>query len=62
MSLTAAAEARLPEAVAVLLQGNREALGGFTYDERAQRVALLTRLIADLDRLATAGASPRTPP
>jgi MarR family transcriptional regulator, transcriptional regulator for hemolysin len=52
VSLTAAAEARLPNAIAVLLQGNREALGGFTDHEAAQLVALLTRLIANLDRLA----------
>jgi DNA-binding MarR family transcriptional regulator len=55
--LTQAAQARLPDAVAVLLQGNREALSGFTGEETTQLVALLTRLIANLDRLASAEAS-----
>jgi MarR family transcriptional regulator, transcriptional regulator for hemolysin len=61
VSMTEAAEARLPGAVATLLQGNREALGGFTDEEAAQLIALLTRLIANLDRLASVEASPRKP-
>jgi MarR family transcriptional regulator for hemolysin len=56
--LTKAAQARLPDAVTVLLQGNREALSGFTGEEATQLVALLTHLIANLDRLASADASP----
>jgi MarR family transcriptional regulator for hemolysin len=56
--LTKASQARLPDAVAVLLQGNREALSGFTGEEATQLVALLTRLIANLDRLASADAPP----
>src|SRR5437667_519787 len=44
ISMTQAAEARLPSAVAALLRGNREALSGFTDEEAAQLVALLTRL------------------
>lgn len=52
--LTETAEARLPEACAVLFQGNRDALDGFTDEEATQLVALLTRLIANLDRLAGA--------
>jgi MarR family transcriptional regulator, transcriptional regulator for hemolysin len=59
VSMTQAAEARLPSAVAVLLRGNREALSGFTDEEAAQLVALLTRLIANLDRIASVEASPR---
>ncbi len=55
------ARARLPKAVAVLLQGNREALAGFTDQEAAQLVALLTRLIANLDRIASVEASPPAP-
>jgi DNA-binding MarR family transcriptional regulator len=47
--LTATAEARLPEAIAVQLQGNREALRGFTLDETSLLISLLTRLIANLD-------------
>jgi MarR family transcriptional regulator, transcriptional regulator for hemolysin len=62
VSLTKAAQARLPNAVAVLFQGNREALSGFTDKEAAQLVALLTRLIANLDRLATIEASPPAAP
>lgn len=61
VSLTEAAEARLPNAVAALLQGNREALGGFTDAEAGQLGALLARLIVNLDRLAHVEASPRTP-
>jgi MarR family transcriptional regulator for hemolysin len=56
VSLTETAEARLPEACAVLFQGNREALDGFTDEEAAQLVALLHRLIANLDRIATVDA------
>ena len=48
---TEAAEARLPNAVAALLQGNREALDGLTDEETAQLLALLTRVIANLDRI-----------
>ena len=54
VSLTKAAEARLPDAVAVLLQGNREVLRDFTDEEAGQLVTLLTRLIANLDRIAGA--------
>ena len=57
ITLTDLAEARLPDAVAVLLQGNREALHGFTDDEAEALVALLSRLIANLDRVAGAEAS-----
>ena len=37
----------------VLFQGNRDALNGFTEKEASQLVALLTRLIANLDRIAS---------
>lgn len=57
VTLTEAAAARLPEAVAVLLQGNREALDGFTDAEVGELVALLTRLIANLDRFADPGVA-----
>ena len=53
VSMTEAAQARLPNAIAVLLRGNDEALAGFTEAEGAQFVALLTRLIANLDRIAS---------
>ena len=54
ISLTRLAKARLPEACAVLFQGNREALRDFTDEEKAQLVVLLTRLIANLDSIASA--------
>lgn len=53
ISLTETAQTRLPEACAVLFQGNRDVLEGFTGEEESQLVALLTRLIANLDRLAS---------
>jgi MarR family transcriptional regulator, transcriptional regulator for hemolysin len=53
ITLTAVAEARLPDAVSVLLQGNREALCDFTDEEAKLLVTLLTRLIANLDRIAS---------
>jgi MarR family transcriptional regulator, transcriptional regulator for hemolysin len=52
VTLTAAAEARLPDAIATLLQGNRDALRGFTDEETRLFVTLLDRLIANLDDLA----------
>jgi MarR family transcriptional regulator for hemolysin len=58
ITLTEVAEARLPDAVAVLLQGNSDALGGFTNEETDLLVGLLTRLIANLDRIAGADGSP----
>jgi MarR family transcriptional regulator for hemolysin len=59
VSLTKAAIARLPSAIAVLLQGNSEALNGFTEKEAAQLVTLLTRLIGNLDRIASAETTAR---
>ncbi len=56
ITLTKAAEARLPDAIAVLLRGNQEVLRGFTDKETRQLVVLLTRLIANLDRVASADA------
>ncbi|EJJ29244.1 MarR family winged helix-turn-helix transcriptional regulator [Rhizobium sp. CF142] len=52
--LTEAAQERMPDAIATLFQGNREALDGFTRAETEQLVALLTRLIANLDKIASA--------
>jgi DNA-binding MarR family transcriptional regulator len=51
ITLTQAYHARLPQACAVLLEGNREVLSVFTEQEAAQLVTLLTRLIANLDRV-----------
>jgi MarR family transcriptional regulator for hemolysin len=61
IALTGVAQTRLPEAVAALIEGNREALSGLTDEEAAQLVALLTRVIANLDRVANAEASPHNP-
>src|SRR5215510_7296999 len=61
ITLTEVAEARLPDAVATLLRGNREVLRDFTDEEAGLLVALLTRLIANLDRVASVEASPGTP-
>ena len=60
ISLTEATKARLPNAVITLLQGNREALAGFTDEEAAQFVALLMRLIGNLDRIANVETSLHT--
>ena len=59
VSLTELAHARLPQACAVLFQGNRDVLSDFTAEESAQLVALLTRLIANLDRVIGAEAPRR---
>ncbi|CAN5416733.1 MarR family transcriptional regulator [soil metagenome] len=56
ITLTPVAEARMPDAVTALLAGNQEALGDFTDEEASLLVALLTRLIANLDRIASVEA------
>ena len=61
VTLTEDARARMPEAVAVLLQGNGDALQGFTDGEATAFIALLTRVIANLDRIAGAEASTTAP-
>lgn len=62
ITLTKVAEARMPDAVATLLRGNQEVLHDFTDDEAGLLVVLLTRLIANLDRILSVEASPGTPP
>lgn len=57
--LTKAARKRMPEAIAVLFEGNRAALAGFTQGEAVQLVELLTRLISNLDQIANAEAALR---
>ncbi len=54
IALTPAAEARLPDAIDVLLRGNEAVLAGFTSDEADQLASLLQRVIANLDRIANA--------
>ena len=61
ITLTKVAEARLPEAVAALLRGNREVLRDFSDEEAGLLVDLLTRLIANLDRVVSVDASPSRP-
>jgi DNA-binding MarR family transcriptional regulator len=55
IALTRAARTRLPDACAALFEGNREALDGFTDEEAARLLALLTRVIENLDRIAKVG-------
>src|ERR1700760_3538732 len=57
ITLTELAETHLPDAIAVLLQGNREVLDGFTDEEAGLLIALLRRVIANLDRIAGVGTS-----
>jgi len=58
ITLTRVAKARLPNAIATVLRGNREVLRNFTDEEAGMLVDLLTRLIANLDRVANVEASP----
>ena len=51
--LTSVAQERMPEAITALFEGNSEAMSGFTDEEAAQLVSLLTRLIANLDQIAS---------
>lgn len=60
ISLTKTARTRLPDACAALFQGNRDALSGFTDEEAAQLVAMLTRVITNLDRAASAEEPPHS--
>ena len=62
ITLTAVAAARMPDAVAVLLRGNREVLRDFTEEEAELLIALLKRLIAGLDRVASAETSSAATP
>lgn len=55
--LTKAAQERMPEATETLFRGNREAMIGFTDAEAEQLVDLLTRLIGNLDQIASAESS-----
>ncbi|MGO6985636.1 MarR family winged helix-turn-helix transcriptional regulator [Rhizobium leguminosarum] len=55
--LTKAAQHSMPEAIAALFEGNKEALTGFTDAEAEQLADLLTRLIDNLDQIASAEPS-----
>jgi MarR family transcriptional regulator for hemolysin len=60
IALTKIAHTQLPEACAVLFEGNREVTSDFTRDEAAQLTDLLTRLITNLDRVIKADESQRS--
>ncbi len=60
ITLTQTALDALPDACAILFQGNREALSGFTDEEAEQLIAFLIRVIANLDRMTSAEAPPHT--
>ncbi|MET0355849.1 MAG: MarR family winged helix-turn-helix transcriptional regulator [Cellvibrio sp.] len=60
IALTKTAQERMPEAIKTLLQGNSEALAGFTQAEEIQLVDLLTRLISNLDRITRTETSCRS--
>ncbi|MGO6677349.1 MarR family winged helix-turn-helix transcriptional regulator [Rhizobium leguminosarum] len=55
--LTKTAQECMPKAIAALFQGNREALAGFMDWEAGQLADLLTRLIDNLDQIASAESS-----
>ena len=55
--LTRTGRARLPRACAVLFQGNREAVDGFTEAEQAQFVKLLNKLITNVEAAEARGTS-----
>ncbi|WP_299845964.1 MarR family transcriptional regulator, partial [uncultured Jannaschia sp.] len=52
IALTSKAEDGLPAAIAVLMEGNGDALAGFTEEETTQLLAMLERVIANLGRAA----------
>jgi len=49
--LTKEGQARMPDAIETLFDGNRDAMKGFTEDETTQLVTMLIRLIRNLDRV-----------
>lgn len=52
IALTSRAKECLPAAIAVLMEGNRDVLSGFTEEETTQLLSMLDRVIANLDRVA----------
>ncbi|WP_131115938.1 MarR family winged helix-turn-helix transcriptional regulator [Lichenihabitans psoromatis] len=60
--MTEVAKTRMPTAVTALFRGNSEAMSGFTEAEEAEFVSLLSRLIANLDRLASDDGSSASEP
>lgn len=52
--ITKTAQKRMPEAITTLLQGNNEAMTGFTAVEKRQLTDLLVRLINNLENITNA--------
>jgi DNA-binding MarR family transcriptional regulator len=52
IALTARAEASLPAAIAVLTEGNRKALAGFTEEEATRLLSMVARVIVNLEGMA----------
>ncbi|BDA83476.1 MarR family transcriptional regulator [Aureimonas sp. SA4125] len=61
IALTQTALARLPDACDALFQGNREALKGFSDEEAEHFIAMLKRVIANLDGLGAGAAVSQEP-
>lgn len=57
-SLTKSARARLPKAKAALLQGEQEAMAGFSEEERALLLSLLRRVVENVEAGSPGDASP----
>lgn len=57
--ITKAALKRMPGAITMLLQGNNEAMAGFTAAEKRQLTDLLERLISNLENIANTEVQPR---
>jgi len=58
IALTETARSRLPEACETLLEGNRQALEGFSHEEAEQLTRLISRVIDNLDRITVAEPVP----
>lgn len=57
LSVTRLARARLPRAIAMLVACERAATAGFSDEERAMLVALLRRIVDNLERSGALGAA-----
>lgn len=57
--ITKIAKKRMPEAINILLQGNSEAMTGFTSAEKQQLTDLLVRLISNLENMANGEVAAR---
>lgn len=57
--ITKSAKKRMPEAINILLQGNSEAMAGFTPAEKQQLTDLLVRLISNLENMVNGEVAAR---